>query len=158
MTARLAHTLSPVLVFRAHSNLCAVPLSCVLETMRPLPTEAFKDMPGFVRGLSIIRGSPFPVVDVGALLGTNGQMPVTRFIALRISETRGIALAVEEVVGVKELDPSLLQRMPSLLHGADSERVAAIGTLDGELLVILQEGKMLSEDVWQFFGMGGSAL
>jgi len=111
-------------------------------------------MPRFVRGLSIIRGTPFPVVDAGSFLGRKEQRPATRFVTLRISDTRGIALAVDEVMGVRELDPSVLQQMPSLLQSADSETIEAIGTLEGELLIVLRASKMLSEEIWQSLEMG----
>jgi purine-binding chemotaxis protein CheW len=122
--------------------------------MRPLPIEELKDMPGFVRGVSIIRGSPFPVVDPGSLLGMNEQRPITRFITLRISDTRGIALAVDEVLGIRELDPSLLQQLPSLLQSPSSETIEAISPLDDELLIVLRASKILSEDTWQALGIG----
>jgi len=146
--------LNQILVFRARANLCAVPLSCVLETMRPLPMERLPEIPAFVCGLSVIRGIPCPVVDVGALLDRKEPKSITRFISLRLSDSKRIALAVDAVLGVRELDPSVLQRMPSLLQSADSESIEAIGTLDGELLMVLEASKMLAEETWQSLGKG----
>jgi purine-binding chemotaxis protein CheW len=36
--------------------------------MRPLPIKPIAGTPGFVRGVSIIRGAPTPVIDLKALL------------------------------------------------------------------------------------------
>jgi purine-binding chemotaxis protein CheW len=57
------------LVVGVKGRLCAVPLTHVIEIMRPLPVEPISDVPLFVQGVSIIRGIPTPVVDLGALLG-----------------------------------------------------------------------------------------
>jgi chemotaxis signal transduction protein len=50
--------------------------------MRPLPVERIAGMLSFVRGVSIIRGVPTPVVDLGVVLGTPGEA-VDRFVTLR---------------------------------------------------------------------------
>ena len=53
----------PVLVVMVGARACAIPLDHVAETMRPLPIEPVAGTPGFVRGVSVIRGAPTPVVD-----------------------------------------------------------------------------------------------
>src|SRR5205809_310773 len=62
---------SRVLIVAVRSGACALPLMHVIETMRPLPIEPMACALSFVRGISIIRGAPTPVVDLGALLGTS---------------------------------------------------------------------------------------
>ena len=74
---------SQTLVVRVCTRLCAVPLAHVVETMRPLPVERIAGMPSFVRGVSIIRGVPTPVVDLGVVLGTPGEA-AERFVTLRL--------------------------------------------------------------------------
>jgi chemotaxis signal transduction protein len=46
----------------------AIPIEQVIEVMRPLPVETISGIPSFVSGLSVIRGSPVPVIDTGLLL------------------------------------------------------------------------------------------
>jgi len=79
---------------------CAVPITHVIETMRPLPVEPISGVPSFVQGISIIRGIPTPVVDLGAILGTPGERP-ERFVTLRVGD-RQVALSVNAVVGVRD--------------------------------------------------------
>jgi chemotaxis signal transduction protein len=55
---------SRTLVVGVKGRLCAVPLSHVIEIMRPLPVEPISSVPSFVQGISIIRGIPTPVVDL----------------------------------------------------------------------------------------------
>jgi chemotaxis signal transduction protein len=67
LTGRALET-SPVFVVMVGARACAFPLHHVAETMRPLPIESVAGTPSFVRGVSVIRGVPTPVVDLKALL------------------------------------------------------------------------------------------
>jgi len=135
------------LVVGVKGRLCAVPLTHVIEIMRPLPVEPISDVPLFVQGVSIIRGIPTPVVDLGALLGApNG--PAERFVTLRAG-ARQVALSVDSVLGVRELDASKIGELPPLLHGASKDAIEAMATLDKQLLVVLSAGWELPDEVWQ---------
>lgn len=135
------------LVVRAEAYFCALPLVHVVETMRALPIEPVADMPPFVRGVSIVRGQPMPVVDLAVLLGMPSGA-AERFVTLRVAN-RQVALAVSGVIGVRDLDLSTLQELPPLLHGASREVIEAIGTLDRQVLVVLRTGWELPDAVWQ---------
>jgi purine-binding chemotaxis protein CheW len=138
---------SRTLVVGVKGRLCAVPLTHVIEVMRPLSVEPISDVPSFVEGISIIRGIPTPVVDLGALLGMpNGA--ADRFVTLRVGD-RQVALSVDSVLGVRELDVSKIGVLPPLLQGASKDAIEAMGTLDEQLLVVLCAGWELPEEVWQ---------
>jgi purine-binding chemotaxis protein CheW len=136
----------PVVVFRARTRLCALASVHVQETMRPLPTQLLAAAPDFVIGVALIRGAAVPVVDAGALLGETGEPNATRFITLRIGE-RSIALAVEAVLGIRELDSTSLQQLPPLLRDASSEVLSALGSLDTEFLSLLELARTLTDPV-----------
>jgi purine-binding chemotaxis protein CheW len=138
---------SRTLVVGVKGRLCAVPLAHVIEIMRPLVVEPISDVPSFVQGISIIRGIPTPVVDLGALLGMpNGA--ADRFVTLRTGE-RQVALSVDSVLGVRELDVSKIGELPPLLQRASNDAIEAMGMLDEQLLVVLREGWELPDEVWQ---------
>jgi purine-binding chemotaxis protein CheW len=134
------------LVCRVQGRLCALPLGHVMETMRPLPTEAFVGAPDFVLGLAVVRGAPVPVVDAAKLLGAAG-VRIDRFVMLKVG-TRRIALGVEGVLGVRALPAGALQELPPLLQDAATDVVAAIGLLDAELLLVLRGTRLLSDADW----------
>lgn len=135
------------LVIRAGARTCALTLSDVVEIMRPLPVEPLAGAPEAVRGLSIIRGAPVPVVDLATLLGDSGQSPCTRFVTIRAGERR-IALSVDAVFGIREFAPSSLNDMPPLLRSARTDLIEAVGTLDAELLLALKAGRIVPDAVW----------
>jgi purine-binding chemotaxis protein CheW len=131
------------LLCRVHRVLCALPVAQVIETLRPLPIEPLAGAPGFVCGLSLLRGVPVPVVDLGLLLGTEQVRP-TRFVALR-SGARSVALAVGAVLGVRTLAGAGIRELPPLLQAAAAEAVQALGKLDRELLLVLESGRLVPE-------------
>ncbi len=142
------------LVCRADARLFALRAADVIETMRPLPLEPVTDVPPFVSGLSIIRGTPVPVVDLAALFGAAQSHPA-RLITLRI-EARTVALAVDAVIGLRTIPAQSLQDLPPLLRDGNGERISALGTLDAQLLLLLQSGRLIPETVWAALGTGGT--
>lgn len=139
-------------ICRVGRRLCALRVKDVLETMRPLPIQPLAAMPSFVRGLAVIRGVPVPVIDTAALLGAGDGATVTRFVALRAG-ARSVVLSVAEVVGVREINDVSLQELPPLVGEMNRDTVAAVGTLDAELLVVLQAARILPEPIWEALGL-----
>jgi purine-binding chemotaxis protein CheW len=138
--------LGPSLLCRAEARWCALPLPHVVETMRPLPISPIPGTPPFVAGLAIIRGAAVPVVDLARLLGATDSKP-KRFVSMTTQRGR-IALAVDQVEGVRSLPPDIVHSLPPLLQSADSRFVEVIGTLDAELLLVLQIARLMPEDLW----------
>ena len=119
--------------------------------MRPLPIAEVANTPGFVRGLSIIRGAPTPVVLLASLWPGAGGRP-TRFVIVRVGERR-VALAVDSVLGVIDLDPATLHALPPLFQNAAAGTLEAVGALDAQFLFVLNSGGIMPEKVWQEPGL-----
>jgi purine-binding chemotaxis protein CheW len=146
-TARTASTSpGPSLLCRIGDRLLAVPLVNVVETMRPLPVESFPSTSRFILGVSTVRGAVVPVIDVGCLTGGGAGNP-GRFVTIGV-DGRTVVLAVDAVVGVQSLDGASLYDLPPLLDSVDREIFAAIGTLDAELLVVLDTAFLVQDSVW----------
>jgi purine-binding chemotaxis protein CheW len=138
---------SLALVCRSGPILLALPLRSVAETLRPLPIERLAGQPGFVLGVSTIRGAPVPVVDVAALLGTASPEPPRRVVTLALGGRR-VGLALDDVIGVRAIDAAQVHDVPPLLHEAAHDAVQALGALDGRLLVALRSAFALPPSVW----------
>ncbi len=134
------------LLCRVHAYWCALPLRHVVETMRPLPTSPIAGAPSFVAGVAIIRGAPVPVVALSRLLGATGAEP-RRFVCVR-TERGVVALAVDDVRGVRSLAGQSLRALPSLLQHAEPHMVTAVGTLDAELLLVIQTARAVPDELW----------
>lgn len=126
---------------------CALPLGHVVETLRPLALEPLAGAPGHVLGIALIRGIAQPVVDLARLLGTcaGPADDITRLVTLRVG-TRRVALAVAAVQGLRRIAPQAWQPLPPLLREAGQEAVAALATLDAELLLVLDSARLLPDE------------
>jgi purine-binding chemotaxis protein CheW len=144
---------SAALLVRVPLGVCALPLAEVIETMRPLPVSPLSNAPDFVYGVALIRGTPTPVVDLGTIFETQQEALPGRFVTVR-SGGRTVALSVQSVIGVAELDGVNVAAMPPLLKSARTEVIEAMGSLDAELLVTLQTAKLVPESVWETIGKG----
>ena len=143
-----ATEVSPVLVVMVGTRACAVPLHHVAETMRPLPIQPVAGTPDFVRGVSVIRGTPTPVVDLKALLENSENSPnYGRFVSLKLEERR-VVIGVDSVVGLKHLDSAQLGELPPLLRDVNTGLIESFGTRDAELLLVLRTAHIIPDEVW----------
>jgi purine-binding chemotaxis protein CheW len=87
-----------------------------------------------------------PVVDAGLLLGGE-EANASRFVSIRIGE-RTVALAVDAVLGVRAIADDDLRELPPLLGGASGDVIALLGQLDSEMLVVLEDARLVPDSVW----------
>jgi purine-binding chemotaxis protein CheW len=142
------------LLCRAGPNFCALPLDHVSEIMRALPIETVAGAPRYLRGLSVIRGTPAPIVDAGLLLGERPSR-AERLVAIKVAG-RIVALAVDAVLGVRAIAAETCSELPPLLRDA-SEAIAAIGTLDSAFLFVLRTARIVPEDLFIHLRADGAA-
>jgi purine-binding chemotaxis protein CheW len=136
------------LLFRSNAARCAVGLDEVVEVTRPLPvTPVTEDGAAFVDGVCVVHGVPVPVVNVGSLLGGERSRP-TRFVVVR-DGGRQVALAVDEVLGIREVPADSLHDLSPLLAAAKSELVATLGVVDAEPLLFLRDVRLVPDSVWR---------
>jgi purine-binding chemotaxis protein CheW len=136
-----------MLLCQVGSLVCSLPLESVSETMRSLAVAAVLGLPAFVAGVSIVRGTPVPVVDLAKLLGDENGSARSRFVVVKV-QARKVALWVGGVLGIRTLDPSSVNALPPLLGSASAEFVEAIGSLDSRLLIVLESAQILPSAVW----------
>lgn len=140
--------LEHVVLVRARSWICALPVLNVVETMRALPIQPVRGAPSFVRGVAVIRGAPLPVVELAAFLEAGDSAGSgRRFVTLR-ADARQFALSVDEVMGVSQLNPSLLERTPPLFDKSITEHVDQLGSLDRHAFALLSAVRLLPDDAW----------
>jgi purine-binding chemotaxis protein CheW len=131
---------------RAADMLCALPLASVIETLRCPPLTAVSGAPECVTGVAMIRGATVAVVDLGILLGTrSAAIKDARMVTLRVGP-RIVGLAVDSVVGVRDFDRAALAEVPRLLAQAHPGVITAVGSLDRELLLVLDGSQILTEE------------
>jgi len=142
---KLSASKMAVVLVRSGNLFCALPLASVIETLRSPPITAVAGAPLWVQGVAVIRGAMVVVVDLGILLGPgSAELKQARVVTLRVG-ARVIGLAVESIVGVREFERALLSELPPLLLQAHPQVLTAIGLLDGELMLVLDGSRIITE-------------
>ena len=134
------------LIIRVSAQLCGLPLEHVGETMRPQPVRSIAGAPPFVVGLALVRGQSVPVIDAACLLGLPALHP-QRFVTLKTGH-HIVALAVEDVVGVRDIEDTSRHALPPLLAHVDEQIITGMASLDAELMVVLGAMRVLPDSVW----------
>ena len=149
--------LSSALIVAVGEYACAIPIDHVAETMRPLSIEPIAGTPRFILGVSLIRGAPTPIVDLSMLLEDRARATsYERLVTLKLREQR-IAIGVDVVVGLQRLDSTQFDALPPILRDARTDYIAAIGSLDAQLLVVLRASRIIPEEVWASIRAGTEA-
>lgn len=149
--------INQVVVVMAGTRECAFPLHHVAEIMRPLPIKPVAGTPGFVRGVSVVRGAPTPVVDLKALL-ENGENSLVfgRFVTLKL-EDRQVVIGVDSVVGLRNLDSFQPGELPPLLQDVSADLIESFATRDAQLLLVLRAARILTVEIWTTLATAVSA-
>ncbi len=127
----------PFLRVRVGELHCVLPVEHVVEVLRPRPVQQVVGAPAWVLGAAPLRGQPTPVVRASSLLG-QPERAGARWVRLRTGP-RGVALEVDEVLGLVALDPDALA-LPPLLGRA--EVISSLAVLDRELLHVLESSRI----------------
>ncbi len=108
------------------------------------------DMPDFVRGVINLRGKVIPVMDVR----TRFRLPPrdyderTCIIVVDINES-SVGLVVDEVREVVDIPENQVEPPPTAGKTSGSRFIQGMGKLDDEVKILLNVGRLLSDDELQ---------
>ena len=103
--------------------------------------------PPYIPGVSIVRGEPMPVVDLGSLLQGAPLDRPRRLISLKLGARRAGLLA-SDVFGLRPAASVAVEKLPRLLEACSAELIAGLARLDEELLTVLKLGSLIPDEVW----------
>ena len=133
------------LLVSAGSWTCALPIECLVETMRALPTSPCASVAAYVRGVSVIRGSATVVLDLAAFLA--GEACSCRRLVLLRSADRPVALGVDALLGIRSLSDAEVLPLRGVLTPFAHSQVRALQTLDGGLVALLAPTLVLPDEL-----------
>lgn len=136
--------MTQALLMQVRGMTCAVPITAVVEVMRPPVLQPIEGMAPGIVGVAVVRGQAVPVVDLGAVLVGGSSPPAQRLVIVRV-EGRTVALAVEHVQGVGRPDEADWAGLPPLLQGAARDAVAGLAVRDQGLLALLSATRLLTD-------------
>ena len=122
--------------------------------MRVLTIDPVPGMLPFILGLSIIRGMPVPVVDIGSLLGAPDSRG--RYFVSVDAGGLPVALTVDEIPGFLRIPEDVLAPLPPLLRDAANGAVAALRARDGQLLILLDTARLVPAQLFVELNQAGA--
>ena len=137
--ARARHGRIEVLLFRAGRELFAVPLATIEEAIEAPDIKPLPEMPASMLGVFRLRERLVPAYTPADALGV-GPEEAAAALLVRVGDRR-IALAIDDVEDVMQLDLSTL-RDPPVLGDADALLIGVarhgrelVGVLDADALI-----------------------
>jgi purine-binding chemotaxis protein CheW len=136
---------SEYLAFMLAGEEYAVKVDDVLEIIRLQHITSVPRAPGFVLGITSLRGVIVPVFDIRKRLGLE-EREHTRSTRILVISDEGSphGIIVDSVTGVVRLGDEDIEPPPSVIGGVDAEYLAGVGRVSGRLLIIFNTGRVLA--------------
>ncbi|NHN85014.1 chemotaxis protein CheW [Acetobacter musti] len=94
--------------------------------------------PPWVRGVINLRGIILPVIDIRVLLRIGSERPVSREVVMVVDIGDKVSgLLVDKVSDIIDVDPAMVQDVPSSVTGDTSGIISGLIALDGRMIGIL---------------------
>ncbi|HEX8960473.1 MAG TPA: chemotaxis protein CheW [Geobacteraceae bacterium] len=136
--------LQEFLCFRVSSEIYAINIMDIKEIIKPREVTEVPRAPAFVSGVLSLRGIIIPIFNMRLRLG----LPVVeksareRIIVLKKSEDF-FGILVDEVIQVVRIAATSIEKPPAVLDDIDRDFVSGIGRFDGQMLIVLNQEKIL---------------
>jgi purine-binding chemotaxis protein CheW len=150
------------LTFALAGEVYALPILDITEIMEFRALTVVPMMPSFLRGVINLRGRVVPVVDMAARFG-RGRTDVARRTSIIIVETpnhtddghtatASMGIMVDAVNKVVHLGADDIEPPPAFGAGIRSDFISGMAKYDGNFVIILEVGHVLSLDEMVLLG------
>jgi len=131
-------------VFLLDGTPFAVPIRSVLEMDAVPPITAVPNVPGFVRGVTNLRGDVIAVIDLRTLFGFGaGETPERgRILVVRTTGQQSAAVAVDEVRGTIGLAPAEVRQPSSVIRDKVMSVLTGVSEYQDRILHVLDIDKL----------------
>lgn len=132
------------LCFRVSSEIYAINIMEIKEIIKPREVTEIPRAPVFVSGVLSLRGIIIPIFNMRLRLGlAEGEISgMERIIVVKRGE-EFIGIFVDEVTQVVRIASATIEKPPAVLDGIDRDFVSGIGRFNGQMLILLNQEKIL---------------
>ncbi|ALN17454.1 chemotaxis protein CheW [Ectopseudomonas mendocina] len=151
MAAAISNAAGQYLTFTLAQELFGVDIHAVREIIEYGRLTSVPMMPPSILGVINLRGAVVPVIDLGLRFGGKATVigPRTCIVILEIASRDGlrvIGMVVDAVNEVLELGSGQIEPPPSFGNRIRADFIRGMGKLDDRLVVLLDVGRVLSDD------------
>jgi purine-binding chemotaxis protein CheW len=136
--------LQEFLCFRVSGEMYAINIMAVKEIIRPREVTEIPRAPGFVSGVLSLRGIIIPVFNMRLRLGLpEAEKSGRERIVVVTKGEEFFGILVDEVTQVVKISGETIEKPPAVLDGIDRDFVSGIGRFNGQMLIVLNQEKIL---------------
>lgn len=139
-----------VVGFRLSGQEFGIDIRQVQEIIRPVVITRMPGSPGFVLGVINLRGRILPVIDLKSRFGLaveeQQQSPMASKIVIAEISGRLMGITVDHVSEVVKIPTEKVAPPPDLATTVNSTYIFGVAKVKGRLLIILDLGKVFSEE------------
>lgn len=138
-----------LVTFRLGGEKYGLDILKVQEIIRYVETTPIPNMPDFVKGVTNLRGTILPVLDLRIRFGMdsgnyeNSEFAIVIIAFVGLKQVGIIADAIADVIFLPKNSISPPPDLPTLI---DTEFIQGMGEIRGEMVILLELDKILSED------------
>jgi len=136
--------------FKLDSEIYGIRVMQVQEVLRVSEIAPVPGAPSYVMGIINLRGNVVTVINTRSRFGlslneTNDDD--TRIVILE-SEDNVVGILVDSVAEVVDLKRDQIETSPNVGNDESSKYIEGVATLEGELLILIDINKLLTDEEW----------
>ena len=122
-----------------------IPILNVREIISMPSVTALPELPPYVKGISNLRGSIIPIVNLKNLLNSTFDEDIGNTVIVLAAGKITFGIIVDEITGVIKADESQIEP-PENFFNTNAENIEGVAKLDNKLIVLLDIRKLLPID------------
>jgi chemotaxis protein CheZ len=128
--------------FNVHGNEYMLPILKVREIITMPLITALPQLPHYVKGVTNLRGSVIPIVNLKTLLNSGEEDSVGNTVIVLTTGKVVFGIIVDGITGVIKIDNAKIEP-PESFFNSNIDRIEGIAKLDNKLIVLLDTKKLL---------------
>jgi purine-binding chemotaxis protein CheW len=136
-----------LVIFELGSENFGIDIASVEGINKMLDITKVPQAPSYVEGITNLRGSILPVIDLQKRFGleTQERNNETRIVVANVAGVK-IGMIVAAVSEVLTIDDSVIEPPPPMVSNINSEFIVGVAKIDKRLVILLDLAKVLSKE------------
>jgi purine-binding chemotaxis protein CheW len=136
-----------LVIFELGTENFGIEIASVEGINKMLEITKIPKAPGYILGITNLRGSVLPVIDLQKRFGLAEQEQTneTRIVVANMGGMK-IGMVVSAVSEVLTIDDSVIEPPPPMVSNFNSEFIVGIAKIDKRLVILLDLSKVLTSD------------
>lgn len=128
--------------FNVNGNEYMLPILKVREIITMPSITALPQLPSYVKGVTNLRGSVIPIVNLKTLLNSGEEDIIGNIVIVLTSGKVVFGIIVDGITGVIKIDSTKIEPPESFFNN-NIDRIEGVAKLDDKLIVLLDTKKLL---------------